>query len=228
MPQQEQVPQALEKRFWVKVDKRGDDECWPWLAGKSKGYGNFSRDGKDAKAYRVSYELLVGPIPPGRDLDHLCRNRACVNPAHLEPVSRRENILRGIGPSAQRAKQTHCVHGHPFDGENTMYLVGKNGQKHRRCRACGLKKAQEEARKEREERQARAKERPPKPIDPAYWKWAESPAAKGAKTHCKRGHEFTPENTRMNHRGHRECRACKRILGEQRRAKTKGEQNAAA
>lgn len=84
------------ERFWSKVDTSGI--CWEWTAARSDGYGQFkSGPGEPAGAHRWAYQYLVGPIPVGVQLDHLCRNRACVNPDHLEPVSQRENILRGYG-----------------------------------------------------------------------------------------------------------------------------------
>lgn len=83
-------------------------------------------------AHRVVYEELVGPIPDGLMLDHLCRVRHCVNPEHLEPVTNRENVLRGEGHSAKAARATHCLKGHPYAGENLRIL--SNGW--RRCRAC--------------------------------------------------------------------------------------------
>jgi hypothetical protein len=105
-----------EERFWSKVDRRGAGECWEWLACRSDGYGQFYPYHSTAVlAHRYSYELLVGPIPDGLQLDHLCRNRACVNPAHLEPVTQRVNILRGYGRGAIQARQTTCSQGHPFD-----------------------------------------------------------------------------------------------------------------
>ena len=118
------------ERFWSKVDKSGD--CWVWTAGKSRdGYGNFKRDGKDLKAHRVAYELVRGSIPTGLDLDHLCRVRACVNPDHLEPVTRRENIMRGAGYTAEQARKTACKRGHEFTAENTYAWRGG-----RICRTC--------------------------------------------------------------------------------------------
>lgn len=88
---------TLEERFWGKVEKT--DGCWLWSAGRdSGGYGSFYLNGRDTKAHRVSYELLVGPIPSGMDIDHRCFNRGCVNPAHLRAVTRKQNIENHQGP----------------------------------------------------------------------------------------------------------------------------------
>lgn len=126
-------------RFWPKVDKTGD--CWEWTAGKTKaGYGKFrvgsQTDGtrRLAEAHRWAYEHSVGPIPEGLELDHLCRNRACVNPAHLEPVTRRVNCLRGEGAVADNARKTHCPKGHAYVGDNVL-PHGKDGTA-RKCREC--------------------------------------------------------------------------------------------
>lgn len=121
-----------EERFWAKVDRRGPTDCWVWTGAKSNGYGQLRNMGKLVQAHRFAYEVEVGPIPDGFELDHLCRNRACVNPAHLEPVDHRTNVLRGVGPSAVHAQKTSCVHGHPFDEANTR--LRPNGK--RECRAC--------------------------------------------------------------------------------------------
>ena len=96
--------------FWPKVDRRADDECWPWLATVNrKGYGQVSRDGAIRPAHRVAYELLVGPIPEEMTLDHLCRNTGCVNPTHLEPVSAAENTRRQMqAVYPKKAKNEHA------------------------------------------------------------------------------------------------------------------------
>lgn len=133
---------STEERFWEKVEKT--DGCWNWIGLTTHGYGRFSIGSRsdDSKtqvqAHRVSYEWLVGPIPEGHHMDHLCRNRRCVNPNHLEPVLPRENALRGDGSSAVNAKKTHCPSGHEYTPENTT--IEKRGA--RRCRACGKERYQ--------------------------------------------------------------------------------------
>lgn len=122
-----------EKRFWSKVDRKQENQCWMWLdTPLQSGYGRFYIRGIPKQAHRVSYELLVGPIPEGKCLDHLCRNTLCVNPKHLDPVSNRENILRGVGITAKRFSSPTCIHGHQLFGDN-LYVTR---QGHRRCRTC--------------------------------------------------------------------------------------------
>lgn len=140
MPQP--VPDASNVgRFWSKVKKT--PTCWLWTAGKfSDGYGGFhvTAEGwhKNVKAHRFAYETEVGPIPAGLVLDHLCQNKGCVNPAHLEPVTNLENLRRAdalnfVG-DFQRSK-THCVNGHAFSEENTR-LRNRPGRRERVCIAC--------------------------------------------------------------------------------------------
>lgn len=123
-------------RFWAKVSVGAVDECWPWLAARSGGgYGFFqisSRPRRSCVAHRFAYQDAVGEIPQGLTLDHLCRNRVCCNPAHLEPVTNRENVLRGVGITARNASADACIRGHRFDDANTYVdALGK-----RVCRAC--------------------------------------------------------------------------------------------
>jgi hypothetical protein len=139
-------PARLEDRFWSKVLKDGPipkhrpdlGPCWTWLGHfTGQGYGNFyvgRYEGKMCKegAHVVAYKLTVGPIPEGKELDHLCRNPGCPNPSHVEPVTHKENCHRGVGYSATCASKTECEHGHPFTAENTK--IRKNGT--RQCRTC--------------------------------------------------------------------------------------------
>lgn len=129
-------PQA--ERFWPKVNKT--DGCWLWVGAiSSTGYGCFfltKLKGKvrNTLAHRWAYEDTYGPIPAGLELDHLCRNRACVRPDHLEAVSSRANTLRGMAPSAIAARTNICQRGHSFTPENTYWRP--DGQNRRQCRAC--------------------------------------------------------------------------------------------
>lgn len=108
--------------------------CWEWQGHvNNRGYGMISvPGGSPALVHRVSYEEDSGPIQAGLVIDHLCRNTRCVNPAHLEAVTQRENILRGTSPAAKQVAQTHCIHGHEFTEDNT-YAIPTGG---RMCRTC--------------------------------------------------------------------------------------------
>jgi hypothetical protein len=117
--------------------------CWEWLGCKDKnGYGVFAirygekghRHRKMVFAHRYQYERLYGPIPAGLESDHNCKNVACINPSHLEPVTHRVNLLRGDSPAAKQARQTHCIHGHAFSGYNLW--LDKRGRRH--CRKCHM------------------------------------------------------------------------------------------
>lgn len=170
-------------RFMAKFHREG--ECWVWHGARSDtGYGNFGVKGVATAAHRLSYEHFTGPIPPGLHIDHLCRNRPCINPAHLEAVTQRVNNLRGESLQAKNARKTHCVHGHEFTPENTIArALGRRG-----CMAC------------RDIANRAASN------GPGLGKGGR----KKAQTHCKNGHEFTEENTiRKGPDGrNRNCRAC--------------------
>jgi hypothetical protein len=141
------ITSAAAKRFWASVDtSAGLTGCWPWLGRiGTLGYGVLTVAQYPFTAHTIAYELLVGPVPAGLTLDHRCHtddascpggntcpHRHCVNPAHLEPVTALENVLRGRGPSAVNARKTHCMRGHAFDADNTTIRLGGG----RECRAC--------------------------------------------------------------------------------------------
>lgn len=132
--------------FWARVDKRGRDECWPWLGSINKeGYGVVTWHDRSTPASRLAYILSTGTTPSGMDVDHQCHNRdsncpggadcphrRCCNPAHLEAVPTAVNVLRGVGLTAQNAAKTECIRGHPFDEVNTQ--ITSDGR--RECREC--------------------------------------------------------------------------------------------
>ncbi len=123
---------TAEERFWFYVDVT--PVCWEWTGPVDDwGYGRLWTGERRVHAHRYCYALLVGPIPVGLTLDHLCRVTVCVNPDHLEPVDAIANIMRGYGLPARNARKTHCVNGHPFTPENTS-IRSRTG--HRTCKAC--------------------------------------------------------------------------------------------
>jgi hypothetical protein len=128
--------------FWRKVEP-SESGCWIWTAGKyPNGYGHAHvrlgfKNYKSVGAHRLAWALTNGPIPDDLVIDHLCRNRACVNPAHLEVVPQRVNVLRGDSPRTARARwqnQTHCKRGHSLTDPANVYIIRATGS--RQCRAC--------------------------------------------------------------------------------------------
>lgn len=184
------------QRFWAKVDKSGPvpdyrpelGRCWIWNGTRSSrqggrpGYGRFAAEGRTHQAHRFAYELLVGKIEAGLQLDHLCRVTQCVNPSHTEPVTPRENYLRGISLWAENARKTHCPQGHAYSEANTY--VGRNGA--RKCRECSAAHL-------RDLRQRRG-----------------AGLAPAARTHCPQGHPYDEANTLVQPDGSRKCRECRR------------------
>lgn len=139
-------------RFWKAVDRRSDDECWPWLRRIDRyGYGVYRRKNKapgpplelEWRAHRLAYENLIGPIPDDLVIDHLCRNRSCVNPSHMEPVTNRTNLQRGhpgrkphIGIDGYRV----CRNGHAVTGANAR--PHHTRPNHMACVACAKLRAE--------------------------------------------------------------------------------------
>jgi HNH endonuclease len=113
--------------------------CWNWLGTIDRdGYGRFMANGKLWTAHRFSFLAFRGKVDEGLTIDHLCRNRRCVNPGHLEPVSVRENTLRSpIAITAVNFRKTHCIHGHELSGDNLYMCKEKDGKRDRRnCVKC--------------------------------------------------------------------------------------------
>ena len=120
---------SLPARIVAKIKVNPDTGCWEWQGKLSSGYGRVVWDGRIQVVHRVVFTILAGQIPAGLDLDHLCRVRHCVNPDHLEPVTRGENVLRSpIAPTAVNARKTHCPAGHEYAPETTY--VDSRGYRH--------------------------------------------------------------------------------------------------
>jgi hypothetical protein len=161
--------------------------CWVYRGGLTpKGYSIIRLDSqRTAISHRVAYEQLIGPIPEGLELDHLCRNRACWNPWHLDPVTHAVNVRRGLAAAGLRARAalvTNCPAGHEYAGKNDRRR--KDGKRY--CHECAI---------ERDRRKRKA---------------AGAGIPNAMKTHCPAGHPFDDENTYVNPSGQRTCRICRR------------------
>lgn len=134
------MKKSASERFWMKVTSATTDHrgCWDWASAKTDcGYGSFWDGTRKVYAHRWSYEQLRAEIPEGLCIDHLCQNRACVNPWHLEPVTTSVNIRRGRRAEVRRAQMPpNCPHGHPYSGDNL--IISTPGW--RVCRACEVAK----------------------------------------------------------------------------------------
>lgn len=146
----------IASRLWAKVAWGSPLDCWEWTGAKNPaGYGRVWDGDKMVLAHRAAWEIVIAPLSDDVDLDHLCRNPACVNPAHLDPVDHRENVLRGVGATAQNARKEECVNGHPFTPENTIIRRYTSGRlPSRQCRTC--KNHWEQARRRARRAEARA------------------------------------------------------------------------
>ena len=123
----------LVERFWNKIQVDENTGCWNWLGPKvGRGYGVITIDSRQRYTHRFAYEVNIGKIPESLTIDHLCKNKLCANPEHMEVVSNRENNMRGNSMSAINARKTHCKNGHPLIGSNLR--VRKTGV--RNCRIC--------------------------------------------------------------------------------------------
>lgn len=172
--------------------------CWEWTGRRVRGYGQVGLDGKQLPAHRAAYLLWRGPIPDGHDLHHLCHNRPCFNPWHVEPVPERKHL-----PIYHRL--THCAKGHEFTDDNIRMTP-----KGRVCRTCqneyqrNWRASHPEIMAERRKAEAEARaNKPPKPL----------------KTHCVRGHPLSGDNLYLHPGGQRVCRQCSKDAGLRYKAK---------
>lgn len=169
------------------------EPCWEWQRARTTGYGRVHYQGRLQSTHRAIYEHLIGPIPEGLQLDHICVNRICGNPTHTHPVTQRENLLTGSGFAGCNYSVTHCPSGHAYNAKNTYIYKLPNGHTGRRCRECNRLG------------QVKCNVRRKSGIAP-------EPRAK--KTHCIRGHPFDADNTAYYPDGRRYCCPCLKIRND--------------
>ncbi len=180
--------------MWRKIAKKGPDECWLWTGGTNGRYGvtGVGRrvDGtfRSVYAHRVVCASVNGPIPDGYTVDHLCGVTLCCNPAHLEAVTQRTNLMRGATVTAHNASVSSCPQGHPYDESNTGR---KPADGSRYCRPCAR------------EQMARTRDR-----NASAGLRTDGKPRKALATHCGNGHAFTAETTYQRPGRSRECRTC--------------------
>lgn len=162
--------------------------CWNWRRAVSSRYGVSYFDGKRTSAHRAVYLSLGHTIPPGHELHHICKNKICVNPAHLTPMSILDHRHLEPKGTQEQSTKTHCPKGHPYDEANTHWKQrGDTGRMFRSCRACA--------------RDAIREKRKGGPGKGSHQR---------AKTHCPHGHAYTPDNTYIATGGGRACLTCRR------------------
>jgi hypothetical protein len=128
---------AMQERNFLLKFKAASNDCWEWAGSLNKdGYGHFMVNTRPFLAHRISYEYFNEPIPENLVIDHLCRNHSCVNPAHLEAVTTKENLARGEKPGMQAKETTKCLYGHFLTKENTYQGYTKQGRSTRLCKTC--------------------------------------------------------------------------------------------
>ena len=139
----EVIAAGVVERFWARVVPEPNTGCWLWSGSFfPEGYALLSVDTRPVGAHRISFQIAGGELIHGMHLDHLCRNRWCVNPDHLEQVSPRENTRRGHSPSAILSVSGVCSKGHPLSGANVRVWTRKStGRQHRLCKSCHRERA---------------------------------------------------------------------------------------